>query len=291
MTQTTKIIVGFDHSAPSREAFRFAAKLAGPEGQVRAVIAMDGWLPKGLGNAVFEPRYEGEQVNVDERIIQRTREVLSRLTEHPDQASIDIRHVQPSQAVRTAAHDWGADLIVVGATGQGAVSRWLLGSTASRLVRQSQIPVLVHHPTLTWPVERIVCPVDFSPPSDAAMEFGVSLARRTGAQLTVFHANPSPLWGRAKDELEEEQIDAEEQASTRLASRCDVTDLNWTCRSATGVADRAIVADAQAHEVQLICMGTVGRSGLAGVLVGNTAERVMRAMPCAILTVRGRIPD
>jgi nucleotide-binding universal stress UspA family protein len=286
MQEIKKVVVGFDHSEQAHAAFAFASALVGQTGQVRAVVAMDGWLPRGLSDQFFAPETEGAKIDLDARVIEDTRKVLSGLTNRPEAATIDIRHMPPARAINESAKDMHADLIVVGATGQGLVSKWLLGSTATRLIRYAKIPVLVHHPCLTWPAARITCATDFSPPSDAAMDAAVTLARKSGAQLSIFHANTGPSWGRTQRQLEIEHADAEDQAATRLATRHDVGEMTWTCRSATGTPDQAIVQDALDHREQLLCLGTVGRSGIQGVLVGNTAERVLRAMPCAILAVQ-----
>lgn len=286
MRHFNRVVVGFDHSEQACEAFRFACQLAGAEGEVRAVVALDGWMPRGLGERVFKPDEGKEDVDLDARVIDVTRQALAKLTDRPQIATIEILHVQPCRAILAAAGELNADLIVIGATGQGRISQWLLGSTASRLVRQSPLPVLVHHPKLQWPPQRILCPVDFSAASDAALELAVGLARQTDGLLSLLHVHRGPLWGASPAQQLQDTSDAEERASAALVAAHDTADLRWTCRGGSGLPDHAIVADAIAHGVDLLCMGTVGRSGIEGILVGNTAERVLRAMPCAIMTTR-----
>lgn len=59
-----------------------------------------------------------------------------------------------------------------------------------------------------------------------------------------------------------------------------------------GAPERAIPDFVRAHGVDLVVMGTMGRGGLAGLVIGNTAERVVRALPCSVLVVRpGRPSD
>ncbi len=147
-------------------------------------------------------------------------------------------------------------------------------------------------PNADW--KRICCPIDFSAASRAAMEVAADLARRGGASLCLMHAYPIPgytfpdgsvvaspkmmqeLADQAKKHLEEWRAEAE-----KLVGAPGVR-----CETAVGEPAAEIVSFARASGVDLIVIGTHGRSGLEHALLGSIAERVVRRAHCPVLTVR-----
>jgi nucleotide-binding universal stress UspA family protein len=142
-------------------------------------------------------------------------------------------------------------------------------------------------------IRRILCPVDFSAPSQAALHCAVDLARRFGAHLTILHvyqvpAYPLPegvllpsrvslaeLFERVDRALESWRLDAER----RGASDLDVA-------TTQGAAWSEICQKATREDYQLIVIGTHGHTGLRHLLLGSVAERVVRHAPCPVMTVQ-----
>ena len=92
------------------------------------------------------------------------------------------------------ARSWPADLIVMGTHGRGGFERWVLGSVTEKVLRQAPCPVLTVpppaigvHPEGSVLFRRIVCPVDFSPASLAALSHALRLAEESCAELHVLH--------------------------------------------------------------------------------------------------------
>jgi nucleotide-binding universal stress UspA family protein len=140
---------------------------------------------------------------------------------------------------------------------------------------------------------KVLVPTDFSEPSATALAYALALARTFGASLHVLHVVEEPLaqgWnGFGLPELPELRAqvlaDAQqrlEQAVPPLERDRQATEL-VTC---LGAADREIVSFAKARQVDLIVMGTHGRGGMAHLLLGSVAEKVVREAPCPVLTVR-----
>ena len=141
--------------------------------------------------------------------------------------------------------------------------------------------------------KRICCPIDFSDASRAAMEVAADLARRTGAELVLLHAYPIPgytfpdgsivaspkmmqdLADQAERHLEEWRADAAKLAGGRV-----------TTQKAIGEPAAEIVTFAKAAGVDLVVVGTHGRTGLEHALMGSVAERVVRRAHCPVLSVR-----
>jgi universal stress protein A len=145
-------------------------------------------------------------------------------------------------------------------------------------------------PTIT----RILVPTDFSATSDAALDWAKTVAHTMGASLHLLHVFEDPfvtgafaaeayapmppatraaLLDDAKARLTH-RLSAEERASFRA-----------TTEIVTGVSASAIIEYAQDQNIDLIVMGTHGRTGMAHLLLGSVAERVVRTAPCPVLTV------
>jgi nucleotide-binding universal stress UspA family protein len=141
--------------------------------------------------------------------------------------------------------------------------------------------------------KRICCPIDFSDTARAAMEVAVDLAKRFGAELTLFHAYPIPGYTfpdgsvvaspKMMDELAE-------QAERHLGEwKGDAEGLGAPAvviAKATGEAATEIVNYAKEQGMDLLVVGTHGRTGLTHALMGSVAERVVRRAACPVLSVR-----
>jgi nucleotide-binding universal stress UspA family protein len=140
---------------------------------------------------------------------------------------------------------------------------------------------------------RILVPVDFSPSSDHALAAALDLAGKLGARLFLLHVVPIPLpgWEVYGHEFAPEQLiekgreGAERELGALAAARSSgAVPIEPLVR--VGMPFLEIIAAAREIGADLIVMGTHGRTGLAHVLIGSVAERVVRGSPCPVLTVR-----
>jgi nucleotide-binding universal stress UspA family protein len=148
---------------------------------------------------------------------------------------------------------------------------------------------------MTGHFTRILVPTDFSAPSNGALALARTLATTFGASLHLVHVLDDPFvtaafapdayapppaglresWLRGAEALLDQQMPPEEQAQ-----------FHTTRAVVFGQPARAIVDYATEHGIDLIVMGTHGRGGMAHLLVGSVAERVVRTALCPVLTVR-----
>ena len=142
----------------------------------------------------------------------------------------------------------------------------------------------------------ILVPTDFSDPSDAALDYARGLAATFGAALHVLHVMEAPFTagplgtGGALAEapvLYTELFARARGALARRVSAADRTRLNATTEIVAGRSANCIVEYAIDRHVDLIVMGTHGRTGMAHLLMGSVAEKVVRTAPCPVMTVRG----
>lgn len=140
-------------------------------------------------------------------------------------------------------------------------------------------------------LKQILIPIDFSDYSDQALRWGVSLAQKYGAQLLLLHVIPEVLEEVSARESAGEQLvidlTAEVEAQLHEIARQGLKEgVAVDVRVADGEPADAILRMARQEKVDLIVMGTHGRTGLSHLLLGSTAEAVVRAAACPVFTVR-----
>lgn len=142
-------------------------------------------------------------------------------------------------------------------------------------------------------LNRILAPTDLSECAAAGVKYACILAERFEAELVLFHAAQefdvaasATEFGFPPVERLREEMD--QYARTKLEK---LPEGAWSIRKITrvvqwGIPWRAITSFAEEAEIDLIVLGTHGRSGLSHLFLGSVAERVVRAAPCPVLTVR-----
>lgn len=138
--------------------------------------------------------------------------------------------------------------------------------------------------------KSILCPRDFSKNSAKALEYALHLARQTGADLHLFHADVLHTDPVSEMQAAERETPVE-ILRDRLRKRADGTEIEapGELHIATArdlAAAPAIVHYAEEHGIDLIVMGTHGRRGIRRLLLGSVTEEVVRMAPCDVLVLR-----
>ncbi len=148
---------------------------------------------------------------------------------------------------------------------------------------------------MTW-IRRILHPTDFSPASRPAFKKAVALAKAHRAQLFVVHALallpifpdayvPPNVW----DEIARGQRATGQRQVRRLVAKAKAAGVRASgFLLDLGVTHEQIARFARARRVNLIVMGTHGRSGLTRALLGSVASRVLATATCPVMTVRAK---
>ncbi len=141
------------------------------------------------------------------------------------------------------------------------------------------------------PIRTILHPTDFSATSRHAFELACSLARDHGARLIVLHVLERPVILQSgvmtppppSEGLEQQREEARQQLQR---VRPDDESIRVERRLEEGDAATAVLQVARETSCDLIVMGTHGRTGLARLLMGSVAEKVLRGATCPVLTVK-----
>ncbi len=186
-----------------------------------------------------------------------------------------------------------ADLVIVGRDAGRENERRPMGSVARRLLRKCPAPVWVVHPHHELEHGVMVAATDLTPVGDLATRFAADLSQTHGSELHVVHAytmgvqiqrEMAPLG--AEDRVEQIR-EMEREIETRIRKglgdldRPDIR-LHIGCTTPW----RAINEAVEHLQPQLLVMGTLSRGGVAGLLIGNTAERVVNRVDCSLLTIK-----
>ena len=131
--------------------------------------------------------------------------------------------------------------------------------------------------------KKILFPTDFSMSSDAALKYATTLAKDMGAKLSIVHVEEPPA-AYGGGEMYYGLPDPDIAALKKMLEAVRPTDpsVAFEHRLATGLPAREIVELAKEKDVDLIVMGTHGRTGLGRMLMGSVAEAVVRHAPCPV---------
>ncbi len=140
--------------------------------------------------------------------------------------------------------------------------------------------------------KKIVCPIDFSEFTEDTVNYGVAIAKKFEAELHLLHVIPNlnyftpyesfltPENLVAIEKNIEKEIEGDFQ---KVMKKIDVP-VKKVIK--TGVTFVEIIDYVKAENIDLVVMGTHGRSGFEHILLGSVAEKVVRRSPCPVLTVR-----
>jgi nucleotide-binding universal stress UspA family protein len=210
-------------------------------------------------------------------------------------ASVETRVVagDPRQEIVRLAHDWSADLIVVGARGLGAVATALLGSVSLAIARHAACAVLVVRPN-PRPLRTAAVALDGSAASDHAARFFAALPPpATLAVRLVGVVEPPPVPRTAPRAV----IAALQDAITAVTNdRRGVLSaaLDRVAKQFAGpvtqelpVGHPAETLERMSSEVDLIVLGARGLGPVKRLMLGSVSERVLRHAACPVLIVHG----
>jgi len=291
-----EVVVGVDGSAGSDQAVRWTVGLAARRRlPVRIVHALRLTVPQygpGIGEtgALFDAIQEnGERILRDAlRLARQVDETLPITTDMPTEPPVPLL-TELSRSAR---------MVVIGHTGAGGFPGMLVGSTAAAVVSHAHCPVLVVRGRFGPAVPEegpVVVGVDGSPVSESAVAVAFDEASVRGVPLIALHAWHDDTYGSMystnRHLVEWTSIEAGEQQllAERLAG--------WQEKYPDVVVRRALVRDRPRHALmewsataRLVVVGSRGRGGFRGMLLGSTSQALVQHARCPVLVVRHR-PD
>jgi nucleotide-binding universal stress UspA family protein len=289
------IVVGVDGSPSSNMAVRWAAREAEMRKVPLSLIHVVDTPPWGSlalgGGAVPLPSETSEWRKTEgEKVISAAVELAKDATQNGTlpQLAVEVYFAATAPALADLSKD--AQLIVVGCRGHGKLGRVLLGSVSAGLLHHSYCPVAVIHGEASIAAQPSQLPVlvgiDGSPASELATAIAFDEASWRGVELTALHAwSDAHVSDIPSIEWSAQQAVGEEALAERLAG--------WQERYPDVPVRRRIVLDAPARHLleeaessQLVVVGSHGRGGFSGMLLGSVSAAVAQAASVPVIVAR-----
>ena len=184
----------------------------------------------------------------------------------------------------------GIDLVVVGRRSRRRGDSRILGSVSRSLVHHCPCPVWVVKEGCAALPTAIAVGVDLLPVGDRAIEAAVMLARETGAALHLVHAFQLSMSVQMRGDAAASEYDHETAAAAREHIEKVIAGVGGfdgtKCHIGRTTPAKAILEVERRFEIDLAVLGTVSRGGLPGLILGNTAERLIDRLACSLLAVK-----
>lgn len=284
------IFVATDFSAGAAQAIARAGRLPLAEGgKVTITHVLSDRIPKkARADAEKLARRHLEQASKSLRkaaaaLGRRDINVLSELCEGQPYVEL-IRH----------ARSVGADLIVIGRHGRRPVRDMFIGSTAERVIRAGDLPVLVVSRKASRSYRRPLLAVDLEDTCRSVVTVALRALGPEVTNATMVHAYHVPFEGFITPgaspgdmtDLRKEYRQMAVSGLAKLQASLSPLGVQWQTVTVRGDPRTAMLAEAVRRRADLIAVGTHGRSGIAHALIGSVAEWVIQTAACDVLVAR-----
>lgn len=295
VSRLRSILVGIDFTPYSENALIQAIRIARwNQAALHLIHVIEPLVLTNLGAAL-----PLQKEDLNQRALENARESLHRLCQKAgvtEKVSTEAVVGSPLDEILKKVQALSADLLVLGQYGSwGAGSG--VGTLAANCARKASTQVLLVQESQTGPFQLVVACVDFSRTSECAVEEAARLAAQDKCPLHLLHVWQPP-WNRLHyrapspasspdfrqqyQQTLEALLEDSRKSAGAVAGGLDITCKLWEHAS----YGRGIVEYSRRVGADLVVLGTKGHSNLRYLLLGSTAERVLRELPCSVLAVK-----
>jgi nucleotide-binding universal stress UspA family protein len=270
ISKLDKILLATDMSLDSegaiREAIKFASKCSS---RIYACMTLE-TNPEyeTIGSSVFEKEEAVATAHLETIKGRATKEGVSCET-------IFHESMDAADAIVDDAVEKRVDMIVIGRHGRKGVAKALMGETAAKVITHAPCKVLVVPKAAQIEYRNILVATDGSPHAIAALNEAIAIAKRCGSHIIALSA--------MRDESERAEA---VKFSTEAAEMAKKEGVSAEAVTPAGRSFNTIVETAGGRAVDLIVMGTYGKTGVKKLLMGSATEKVIGNAGCAVLVVK-----
>jgi nucleotide-binding universal stress UspA family protein len=288
----TKILVPVDFSPPSTVAVNHAVLLAR---RFRAKLSLLHVIEPGTALMYTFPT---ESEAAERKRCERAERMLAAMLSPEDQDDLDLETSVAvgdiSSMIEMAVHEQHADVVVMGTHGRGLVGRWLIGSVTQSLLRKINVPILtVCHATGPLSFKRILFATDFSEGSAEGLDFIMDLAATLNAEVIVAHVidkrpmvtYETPEVAAVFDAEQQRFLEEAQTAFKQLEVEASTRKVRVETVLGEGIPADAIARIADENTVDFIVLAVSRKSRMDRILLGSTAEKVIRDANVPVLSV------
>jgi nucleotide-binding universal stress UspA family protein len=288
----TKVLAPVDFSPPSTVAVNHAVLLAR---RFRAKLTLLHVVEPSTA-LMYTFTTEGEAA--ERRRCERAQRMLAAMLGPEDQDDLDLETSvvagDIASEIESAIREQHADIVVMGTHGRGLVGRWLIGSVTQSLLRKIDVPILtVCHATRPLSFKRILFATDFSENSAEGLDFTMDLASTLNAEVVVAHViDKRPVVSYETPEIAA-VFDAEQQRcmdDARIAfAQIEAGAISRRAKVETilaeGIPADVITRIADENTVDFIVLAVSRKSRMDRILLGTTAEKLIRDANVPVLSI------
>lgn len=247
-------------------------------------------------------------------ISERRQEIIGHFEAEPviiNQMTVIFKFGKPVVEIIKEAIRGRHDLVIKAASGKQTFKDRLFGNIAVKLLRKCPCPVLIIKPSEKVSFQKILAPVDPENVGEETTRTGehenfihkqvidisIGMAQMENSHLHILHCWFLPgetILASGRTRIDSDNLDHMRMLAEKIHSRkisafvaeYDLSDIRHSIVILKGDPGDMIVDYADKNGIDLIVMGTIGRSGLSGLLIGSTAENVINRVNCSVLTVK-----
>lgn len=309
MKHFKNILVIADGSPAQGRALQRAAQLADAGNAKLSIMDVVGTVPLGIETLkdikkdIRDFSFERLQDEMVEARVGKIRSLLSQMIPEYKEAPIKVGTGRALVEIIREVVRGGYDLLIKGVEAKRLAVFKIFGSTDINLMRKCPRPVLLVKNAPNPRYSKILAAVDPAPDEEInalnhkILDLTISLGLLEQGELHIvsawamvgedyFRSGEIKVPKAAIDKMEKEAHHAAERALDELLKKYDLSKLNAKVHLLKGPASQVIAQLAAEEQVELMVMGTVGRSGIDGVLIGNTAEQVLSKVYCSVLALK-----
>lgn len=293
-SQTRGIVVGYDGSTASDVAVDWAAAAAKHRGMPLTILNTADVVVAGVGPVYTVDHLPPDVAEASDATLESGVERAAKVLEVSQIHRVTAVGSPAAELVRASE---SADMVVTGSRGRGVLAAGLLGSVSYAVAAHSACPAVVvrgtqaAHPDAS---HQVVVGVDGSEASERAVDLAGEIAATSGAPLhivSVGHLGSAESWAwfetsKAGTEHTHALTAEAEETVTRAGERMRAAHPDLAVESEVLFGDAGRVISDFGARAGLIVLGTRGRGGFAGLLLGSVSHRVIHEADCAVMVVR-----
>jgi len=278
------VLVATDGSDPADRAARHGIALAATTGaDLHALAVVDEAARRVAETALAESDADDVLTEAGEQAVASVADLAADSPAAPS-VTTAVRPGTPHRVISEYADEHDVDVVVAGTEGRSGLDRVLLGSVAENVLRTSTRPVLVVPPGAgdpdadQTPYDELLVPTDGSDGAEAATEWAIGLAEHYDAPLhALFAADATPFPTTVRSQQLLDALDtAGNDAIEAVRQRGEAAGVDVVGAVGAGAPAPTILEFCEDEPIDLVVMGSHGRSGLDRFLLGSVTEHVVR---------------
>lgn len=291
----SRVLVGVDFSRNGDAALKRAFALPLAQGAAVSIVHV---LPRNLPGS-FPANVEEQAKRSVEKLQLRAQKMAERAKRPDLLVRAELVRGTPWEQLAKLCQADSVDLVILGRHGTSTMREQLLGSTAERLVRAVNVPVLIVQERSARAYKRPLFALDFAQESHAVLDVGLRMVPQVRQKVTLVHAyehgydlvlrQVNASAAKIREYRQQAMRDAKVRADQFLALWQN-SGFEFDIQLEGEDARISIPRAAEEHEADLLVVGTHGRTGAARFFLGSVAEAVLRNASCDVLVVRVEQP-